>query len=163
MSAFHLGCVKTRLPILERGNRSSYERRTRRTRVFHWRKSRLAPKPRLAGETNSLRPLQSDVFTQPRPKADYRPTCLPCSLATRTLAPRLRTDQVAGFDRITVCAEFLHFHQSQDGPDRRCFSPRTCRSSSSSGGVGARRSMIAPCARRAGPSGTRCVSTPHSG
>ena len=36
---------------------------------FHWRKSRLAPKSGAAGETNSLRPLQSDVSTQRPPKA----------------------------------------------------------------------------------------------
>jgi hypothetical protein len=58
-------CVKTWRPIFKRGNRSTYDCRTRRSRVFYWRKSRLASKSRAAAETNSPRPLQSDVFTQP--------------------------------------------------------------------------------------------------
>jgi hypothetical protein len=65
--------VKTWRPIFERGNRSTYDCRTRRSRIFYWRKSRLAPKSGAAGETNSLRPLQSDVFTQPPPEAVMAP------------------------------------------------------------------------------------------
>jgi len=108
----------------------------------------------------SARPHSNGGF---RPIADSRPTCPPCSLSARTLTPRLRAGQVAGSDRITVCAEFLPIHRSQDGLDRRCLSPRTCRSSGSSGGVCAELCMIAPCPRRAGPSGTRYVSTSPSG
>jgi len=64
--------VKTRRPILERGDRSTNECRTRKYRVFYWSKSRLAPKSRAAGEINSLHPSQLDVFTQPRWKAAVR-------------------------------------------------------------------------------------------
>ena len=62
--------MKTRPPILERGNRSTCECRIGRCQVFYWKKSRSASKSRSTGETNSLRPLQSDVFTQPRWKPD---------------------------------------------------------------------------------------------
>jgi hypothetical protein len=73
-AAFLRGCVKTRPPILERGNRSTHEFRTERNQVFYWRKSWVAPKSRVPGETNSLRPLQSDVFTQPPPNPDIPPS-----------------------------------------------------------------------------------------
>ena len=71
-SAMGGGCVKTRRPILETGDRSTYGCRTGRSRVFYWRKSRLVPKSRAAGESNSLHPLQSDVFTRPWWRADIR-------------------------------------------------------------------------------------------
>src|ERR1022692_38709 len=69
MSALGPGCVKTPAAILERGNCSVFECRTGWSQVFGQRKPKLPRKSRAAVETDSPRPLQLDVFTQPPPMA----------------------------------------------------------------------------------------------